>query len=185
MGLLALLQKLRKQPKRELRILLLGMDNAGKTTILRVLANESESEVLDTQPTMGFNVKSVNACGFKLNVWDIGGQKRLRPYWQNYYENVDVLIYVIDSADHDRFDETGHQLSELLDEPKLKGVPVLIFANKMDLQLSKHQDDISAGLLLHAIRQRDWHIQPCCAIKNEGVQDGLDWMSKHVGFKKW
>ena len=97
---------------------------------------------------------------------------------------------MIDSADHDRFDETGHQLSELLDEPKLKGVPVLIFANKMDLQLAKHQDDvswftvqfasvdlsvslslqISAGLLLHAIRHRDWHIQPCCAIKNEGVQ---------------
>ena len=90
-----MLQKLRKQPKRELRILLLGMDNAGKTTILRVLANESESEVLDTQPTMGFNVKSVNACGFKLNVWDIGGQKKLRPYWQNYYENVDVLVSIV------------------------------------------------------------------------------------------
>jgi ADP-ribosylation factor-like protein 3 len=66
-------------------------------------------------------------------VWDIGGQKAIRPYWKNYYENTDALVYVIDSADRRRMEETGVELSSLLEEEKLAGVPVLIFANKQDL----------------------------------------------------
>lgn len=58
----------------------------------------------------GFNIKSVQSDGFKLNVWDIGGQRKIRPYWRNYFDNTDILIYVIDSADQKRFEETGHEL---------------------------------------------------------------------------
>ncbi|KAK8775272.1 hypothetical protein V5799_031388 [Amblyomma americanum] len=89
MGLLALLRKLKSTPDRELRILLLGLDNAGKTTILKKLASE---DITHITPTQGFNIKSVQAEGFKLNVWDIGGQRKIRPYWQNYFENTDVLV---------------------------------------------------------------------------------------------
>merc|ERR1712029_374725 len=130
MGLLSILRKLKSSPERELRILLLGLDNAGKTTILKSLASEDISTIT---PTQGFNIKSVQSEGFKLNVWDIGGQRKIRPYWRNYFENTDVLIYVIDSGDRKRFDETGQELSEILCEDKLAGVPVLIFANKQDL----------------------------------------------------
>ncbi|CAF1019296.1 unnamed protein product [Didymodactylos carnosus] len=104
MGLLSLLRKLRSNPQDELRILLLGLDNAGKTTLLKVLASEDISHIT---PTQGFNIKSVASNGFKLNVWDIGGQRRIRPFWRNYFENTDVLIYVIDSADRKRFEETS------------------------------------------------------------------------------
>lgn len=90
-GLLSLLRKLRSGPTRQLRILLLGLDNAGKTSILKVLASEGE-EVENVQPTLGFNVKSVQSKAFKLNVWDIGGQTKLRPYWRNYFEETDVLV---------------------------------------------------------------------------------------------
>lgn len=127
MGLLALLKKLRANPEQELRILLLGLDNAGKTTLLKSLASEDVSHITPTQVghkewieigsfnfrikeflfLKGFNIKSVQSEGFKLNVWDIGGQRKIRPYWRNYFENTDVLIYVIDSADRKRFDETG------------------------------------------------------------------------------
>ena len=115
MGLLSLLRKLRKHPSRELRILLLGLDNAGKTTILKVLASEKD-DIDHIAPTLGSNVKTVQSQGFRLNVWDIGGQKTLRPYWNNYYDNTDLLIYVIDSSDPLRLEETGEQLHELLQE---------------------------------------------------------------------
>ncbi len=104
MGLLSLIKKLRSNPEQELRILLLGLDNAGKTTLLKSLASE---DVTHITPTQGFNIKSVQSDGFKLNVWDIGGQRKIRPYWRNYFENTDDLVYVIDSADRKRFDETG------------------------------------------------------------------------------
>ena len=89
MGLLAILRKLKSSPERELRILLLGLDNAGKTTLLKQLASEDVSHIT---PTQGFNIKSVQSEGFKLNVWDIGGQRKIRPYWRNYFE-VRVLFF--------------------------------------------------------------------------------------------
>ncbi|CAF1092340.1 unnamed protein product [Brachionus calyciflorus] len=181
MGLLSLLKKLRSNPEQELRILLLGLDNAGKTTLLKSLASEDVSHIT---PTQGFNIKSVQSEGFKLNVWDIGGQRKIRPYWRNYFENTDVLIYVIDSADRKRFDETGEELSELLAEEKLMGVPVLIFANKQDLMNSARASEIAEGLNLHTIRDRPWNIQACSALNGEGVKDGLNWISKNIQRKK-
>ncbi|EMP37601.1 ADP-ribosylation factor-like protein 3 [Chelonia mydas] len=87
-GLLSILRKLKSAPDQEVRILLLGLDNAGKTTLLKQLASEDISHIT---PTQGFNIKSVQSQGFKLNVWDIGGQRKIRPYWRNYFENTDVL----------------------------------------------------------------------------------------------
>ncbi|CAL4072273.1 unnamed protein product, partial [Meganyctiphanes norvegica] len=177
MGLLSLLRKLKSTPDRELRILLLGLDNAGKTTLLKKLASEDISHIT---PTQGFNIKSVQSSGFKLNVWDIGGQRKIRPYWRNYFENTDVLIYVIDSGDRKRFDETGQELSEILCEDKLAGVPVLIFANKQDLFNAAPSAEIAEGLGLHTIRDRAWQIQACSATKDEGVHDGLEWVCKNI-----
>ncbi|KAK7477888.1 hypothetical protein BaRGS_00030884 [Batillaria attramentaria] len=122
-GLLALLRKLKSNPDKELRILLLGLDNSGKTTMLKYLASEDISHIT---PTQGFNIKSVQSAGFKLNVWDIGGQRKIRPYWKNYFDNTDLLIYVIDSSDKNRLEETGEELRELLEEEKLAGVPVMV-----------------------------------------------------------
>lgn len=160
-----------------MRILLLGLDNAGKTTLLKALASEDVSHIT---PTQGFNIKSVQSANFKLNVWDIGGQKTIRPYWRNYFENTDVLIYVIDSADRHRFAETSLELQELLEEEKLCGVPLLIYANKRDLVSSASNEDIIKELMLHEIRGRNWTLQACSAIHGEGVQDGLVWLQKNV-----
>ncbi|GFS22886.1 ADP-ribosylation factor-like protein 3 [Elysia marginata] len=180
MGLLSLLRKLRSNPDLELRILLLGLDNAGKTTLLKVLASE---DITHITPTQGFNIKSVQSKGFKLNVWDIGGQRRIRPYWKNYFENTDILIYVIDSADRKRFEETGEELTELFEEEKL-GVPVLVFANKQDLMNAARSSEIADGLNLNSIRDRAWQIQPCSAVTGEGVKEGIDWMTQACNKKK-
>ena len=103
MGLLSLLKKLKKNEK-EARILILGLDNSGKTTILKRLSDEDISTIT---PTQGFNVKSLVQNDLNLNVWDIGGQKSIRPYWRNYFDHTDAQIYVIDSSDQKRMEETG------------------------------------------------------------------------------
>jgi ADP-ribosylation factor-like protein 3 len=87
-----MLKRLRSSPDKELRILLLGLDNAGKTTLMKKLASEDVSHIT---PTQGFNIKSVQADGMKLNVWDIGGQRKIRPYWRNYFEFTDILVSAI------------------------------------------------------------------------------------------
>ncbi|KAH8875038.1 ADP-ribosylation factor-like protein 3 [Schistosoma japonicum] len=160
MGLLNLLRRLKSKPEQELRILLLGLDNAGKTTLLKHLASEDISQ---TTPTQGFNIKSVQSQGFKLNVWDIGGQRKIRPYWKNYFENTDIL-----------------ELLELLSEDKLAGVPLIVFANKQDLLTAEPASRISDGLGLLTIRDRPWQIQGCSAVTGSGVQEGIEWIIKSV-----
>ena len=150
MGLLSQLRSLKKKAG-EARILVLGLDNAGKTTILRILSNEDPSTVM---PTQGFNIKSLSQDGFKLNMWDIGGQREIRPYWRNYYEQTDGLIYVVDSADEDRVAEVKANLDELMSEDLLKGVPVLVFANKQDSELALDANEILDALDLNSINDR-------------------------------
>uniref|UniRef100_A0A3B3YSY6 ADP-ribosylation factor-like protein 3 n=1 Tax=Poecilia mexicana TaxID=48701 RepID=A0A3B3YSY6_9TELE len=167
LGLLSILRRLKQSPEQEVRLLLLGLDNAGKTTLLKQLAAEDISHIT---PTQGFNIKSVQSSGFKLNVWDIGGQRKIRPYWRNYFENTDVLIYVIDSSDRKRFEETSLELAELLEEEKLAAVPLLVFANKQDLMTASPASELAESLNLHTIRDRMWQVQACSALTAEGVQ---------------
>ncbi|XP_051522685.1 ADP-ribosylation factor-like protein 3 isoform X2 [Myxocyprinus asiaticus] len=164
MGLLSVLRRLKNSPEQEVRILLLGLDNAGKTTLIKQLASEDISHIT---PTQGFNIKSVQSQGFKLNVWDIGGQRKIRPYWRNYFENTDLL-----------------ELCELLEEEKLSMVPLLIFANKQDMMTAATAGEIAEGLNLHIIRDRIWQIQPCSALTAEGVQDGIIWLCRNIPTRK-
>uniref|UniRef100_A0A8B9SKK2 ADP-ribosylation factor-like protein 3 n=1 Tax=Anas platyrhynchos TaxID=8839 RepID=A0A8B9SKK2_ANAPL len=167
---------------RELRIVLLGLDNAGKTTLLKRLASLGDAGVWF--PTQGFNIKSVHSHGFKLNVWDIGGQRSVRPYWRKYLGSTDLLIYVIDSADQKRFEETGQELAELTEDESLTGVPLLVFANKQDLVTAAPAAEIAEGLSLHTYRDREWQIQACSALSGEGVQDGMNWISSQITSRK-
>eukprot|EP01038_Epipyxis_sp_PR26KG_P011653 gene11653-15605_t len=166
MGLLNFLRKLKRNDA-EARILILGLDNSGKTTILKKLSDE---DIANVCPTQGFNIKSLTHGDIKLNVWDIGGQKSVRPYWRNYFESTDAVIYVIDSSDRRRMEETGIELQQLMEEEKLAGVPLLIFANKQDLLSALNSLEITNGLNLHSIRERTWQIFPCSAKDGSGLQ---------------
>merc|ERR1719323_2746306 len=111
----------------------------------------ADEDVKQVTPTQGFNVKSVVQDGFKLNVWDIGGQLAIRPYWSNYFESSTALVYVVDSCDKERLGESSAQLKELLGEEKLNGIPLLVFANKQDLLTALGADDIAEAMDLAKI----------------------------------
>ncbi|CAE8722920.1 unnamed protein product, partial [Polarella glacialis] len=124
----------------------------------------------------GFNIKSLVHDGFKLNVWDIGGQKTIRPYWSNYFEGSNALVYVIDSSDRRRLEESSKELAELLAEDKLAAIPLLVFANKQDLLQATPADEISDVLGLQNIKDRTWTIQAASAKSGEGLQEGMEWL---------
>ena len=178
MGLLTILKKI-KQKEKEVRVLILGLDNAGKTTILKKFNGED----IDTiSPTLGFNIKTLEYSGYKLNVWDVGGQKTIRAYWRNYFEQTDGLIWVVDSADRRRLRDCKAELTELLGAEKLAGASVLIFANKQDLQGALSSEEIAEALELknEIFKKRHWSLQPCSAVTGDGLVDGIDWMVKDI-----
>ncbi|XP_019879660.1 ADP-ribosylation factor-like protein 2 [Aethina tumida] len=176
MGFLTVLKKM-KQKEKEMRLLMLGLDNAGKTTILK----RFNGEPIDTiSPTLGFNIKTLEHKGFKLNIWDIGGQKSLRSYWRNYFECTDGLVWVVDSADKRRLEDCKHELYILLQEERLAGATLLIFANKQDLPGACSMDELKEILELDSIKTHHWMIIPCSAVTGDNLLKGVDWIVSDI-----
>ncbi|KAF6762512.1 GTP-binding protein [Ephemerocybe angulata] len=202
MGLLSIIRK-NRQKEREMRILFLGLDNAGKTTILKKLNKEDISGI---SPTLGFNIKTFVHGNYTLNIWDVGGQRTLRPYWRNYFEQTDALVWVVDSSDRMRMEDCKEELHSLLTEDRLAGASLMIFANKQDLpgsmteaqirDVSGHRRSPWLGLwartenrikpawrfsnhqvlALQSIKSHNWSIWPCSAVTGENLVTGLDWI---------
>ncbi|CCI50103.1 hypothetical protein ABG067_001262 [Albugo candida] len=160
--------------KKEMRILMVGLDAAGKTTILYKL---KLGEVVTTIPTIGFNVETVEYKNISFTVWDVGGQDKIRPLWRHYYQNTQGLIFVVDSNDRDRIEATRDELHRMLNEDELRDSILLIFANKQDLPNAMSAAEMTDKLGLHALRNRKWFIQACCATTGDGLYEGLDWLS--------
>ncbi|KAG6378527.1 small GTPase superfamily ARF/SAR type [Boletus reticuloceps] len=159
---------------KDVRILMLGLDSAGKTTILYRL---QIGEVVSTIPTIGFNVETVEYKNIKFQVWDLGGQSSIRPYWRCYFPNTSAIIYVIDSSDHSRLGTSRSELLTMLSEDELSGVPLLVFCNKQDADGALKPEEISEQLgLAGAETARQWSVHGCCATKGEGLEEGLDWL---------
>ncbi len=163
---------------KEMRILMVGLDAAGKTTILYKM---KLGEVVNTIPTIGFNVETVEYKNISFNVWDVGGQDKIRLLWRHYYTNTQGLIFVVDSNDRDRIEENREELHKMLGEEELKDAVLLVFANKQDLPGAMSCPEMTEKLGLHTIRGgRTWFIQATCAVRGDGLVEGLDWLSKHV-----
>lgn len=158
----------------DMRILMVGLDAAGKTTVLYKL---KLGEVVTTIPTIGFNVETVQYKKIEFTVWDIGGQTKLRPLWRHYFQNTHGVIYVVDSNDRERVTEAYDELANLLRDEELKDAKLLVLANKQDLQNAMSISEITDKLNLHSLRNRKWHIQSCCATTGDGLYEGLDWLS--------
>ncbi|GAA5819959.1 hypothetical protein JCM11251_005425 [Rhodosporidiobolus azoricus] len=158
----------------EVRILMLGLDSAGKTTILYRL---QIGEVVTTIPTIGFNVETVQYKNIKFQVWDLGGQTSIRPYWRCYYADTKAVVYVVDSSDRERLGINKAELLAMLNEEELQDAKLLVFANKQDQPDAMTPAEVSEGLGLDTLKNRQWSIFKSCAIKGEGLEEGLDWLA--------
>mmetsp|Transcript_16401 Transcript_16401/g.43339 ORF Transcript_16401/g.43339 Transcript_16401/m.43339 type:complete len:182 (-) Transcript_16401:156-701(-) len=167
--------------KTEMRILMVGLDAAGKTTILYKL---KLGEVVTTIPTIGFNVETVEYKNLSFTVWDVGGQDKIRPLWRHYYQGTNGLIYVIDSNDRDRIEDAREELTKMINEDEMRDAVLLVFANKQDLPNAMTAADITEKLALHNMRNRQWFIQSACATTGDGLYEGLDWLSRTLSSKK-
>ncbi|GCB72588.1 ADP-ribosylation factor-like protein 5B isoform X1 [Scyliorhinus torazame] len=164
----------------EHKVIVVGLDNAGKTTILyQFLMNE----VVHTSPTIGSNVEEIVVKSTHFLMWDIGGQDLLRSSWNTYYTNTEFIILVVDSTDRERLPITKEELYRMLAHEDLRNAAVLIFANKQDKKCCMSAVEISKFLKLSAIKDHPWHIQACCALTGEGLCQGLEWMTTRVGVR--
>ncbi|KAI0222560.1 Arf GTPase arf1 [Massospora cicadina] len=163
--------------KKEMRILMVGLDAAGKTTILYKL---KLGEIVTTIPTIGFNVETVDYKNISFTVWDVGGQDKIRPLWRHYFQNTQGIIFVVDSNDRDRVNEAREELQRMLCEEELKDALLLIFANKQDLPKAMNAADLTDKLGLHSLRNRQWYIQSTCATSGDGLYEGLEWLSTNL-----
>ncbi|KRX25116.1 ADP-ribosylation factor 1-like 2, partial [Trichinella nelsoni] len=172
--------------KKEVRILMVGLDAAGKTTILYKL---KLGEIVTTIPTIGFNVETVEYKNISFTVWDVGGQDKIRPLWRHYFQNTQGLIFVVDSNDRERVGEARDELIRMLAEDELRDAVLLVFANKqgfqqfdlgVDLPNAMNAAEVTDKLGLHTLRNRSWYIQATCATSGDGLYEGLDWLSSQL-----
>jgi len=159
------------------RILLVGLDAAGKTTILYKL---KLGDTIHTIPTVGFNCEIVQYNRLTFTIWDIGGQEKLRRLWRHYYEGTDAIIFVVDSNDHERINIVAEELQHMLSCDELKDASLLVLANKQDLPQSMSAAELMDKLSIHKFQGRDYYVQPCTATSGDGLYAGLDWLTRSL-----
>ncbi|XP_062934837.1 ADP-ribosylation factor 1-like [Cynocephalus volans] len=162
--------------KKEMCILVVGLDAARKMTILYKL---KLSETVITIPTIGFNVETIEYKNISFTVWDVGGQDKIWPLW-HYFQNTQSLIFVVDSNDRKCVNEAREELMRMLAEDELQDAVLFMSANKQDLPNVINAAEITDKLWLHSLRHRNWYIQDTCVTSRDGLYEGLDWLSNQL-----
>nr|XP_020451418.1 ADP-ribosylation factor-like protein 14 [Monopterus albus] len=162
-----------KQP--EARVLLLGLDNAGKSTLLYKMKHNAS---VSTVPTIGFNVEMFEARKNKKNIaltmWDVGGQTKMREYWKSFHHGTAAVVFVVDSSDKERLDEARKELENTLRSGHLRGRSLILLANKQDVNGALTVTEIKDKFNLTKLcSTRDWFVQPCSAKTGVGVEEAF------------
>ncbi|KAH9411810.1 ADP-ribosylation factor-like GTPase [Ordospora pajunii] len=156
-----------KKERSQLRILVLGFDNAGKTSVLHRLFGKP---VMDAMPTFGYQIHSGVHRGYELVVLDVGGQSVFQEHWSSYYEDVDGVVFVFDSTDGRSFTEHVGRIKSAV-----VGKPMLLLANKCDIGTAFSQDMLGNDFQ-QFLSRKDVRLMKCSARSGEGVNEGFDWL---------
>eukprot|EP00095_Tigriopus_kingsejongensis_P002716 snap_masked-scaffold809_size94238-processed-gene-0.12 protein:Tk02716 transcript:snap_masked-scaffold809_size94238-processed-gene-0.12-mRNA-1 annotation:"adp-ribosylation factor-like 4a" len=161
--------------KEDHHVVMVGLDSAGKSTVLYRLKFD---QFVNTMPTIGFNCEKVRGSlggsrGLTFLVWDVGGQEKARPLWRAYTRATDAIIFVVDSCDKERLDEAKFELHRIMMTPDNVGTPILVVANKQDLPEATSPEDLESKLQLSDLRQLH-HLEPVCAVTGEGLEEALE-----------
>ena len=160
--------------RRRINCLMVGLEEAGKTTILY---NLKLGEFVTTIPTIGFNRETVTYRKVLFEIWDISGKSKSRPMWQFYQQlAIDVIVFVLDSSDSERMGEAREALGAVLSSQSNEKQVLLVLANKRDLSDAMSKEEIAERLGVDTMTERSWRIQPCCGVNGDGLYEGLDWI---------
>ncbi|XP_045595987.1 ADP-ribosylation factor-related protein 1 isoform X1 [Procambarus clarkii] len=169
--------------KDEFFVLILGLDNAGKTTYLEAAKTKFTRGYKGLNPskittTVGQNVGGILYAGIKLSFWDLGGQEELQPLWEKYFAECHAIIYMVDSADRERMDESKEAFDRMISSENLTGVPLLVLANKQDIPECMGVREVKPIFNQSAdlIGRRDCMVMPVSALTGAGVDEGIDWL---------
>ncbi|EDV23132.1 ADP-ribosylation factor-related protein 1 [Trichoplax sp. H2] len=169
--------------KDEYYVLILGLDNAGKTTFLertksKFSRNYQSLSADKISPTVGLNIGRIDLGSIRLRFWDLGGQKDLLTLWDKYYSEAHAVIFMIDSTDKERLSMSKEAFDEMMVHPALDRVPLLVLANKQDLESAMALDEIKTifNESLQNLGKRDFKIQPISALKSQGIHESIDWL---------
>lgn len=178
MGFLDSLLRVFGVKKKEANIVVVGLDNSGKSSILNQLKPD-EAKLQEMVPTIGFNVEKFKHQSLEFTAFDMSGQGRYRDLWGAYYRECHGVIFVIDSTDKIRMVVAKKELEDLLDSNDIKNrrIPVLFFANKVDCRDALTCVKVSSMLQLENISDKPWHICSSNALTGDGVMDGINWLA--------
>lgn len=158
-------------PNHPPQVVLVGLDYSGKSTLLTRLLT---GEVMETCPTVGFNVGTLDLDKkVSLTLWDVGGQRNMRTNWRYFLDQCKALVFVVDSSDQERMPEAQKALKKLLCEESLRGVPLMVLANKKDLNNALTIREVSRCLDLESYQDRRWEIQSCSGRQGLGLQQAF------------
>jgi len=181
-GTNAFLESLPSINKEDYHVVMIGLDGAGKTTALYRLKFD---QYMNTVPTVGFNCERVKGSlgrsrGLTFLVWDVGGQERIRPLWRSYTRCTDGIIFVLDSAEQDKFDEAKLELFRTMKYQNNRDIPLLVLANKQDLQAAWPAGEVEEALGLGELASQLWHVEPSCSVTGEGLDTGLEHLTQLI-----
>lgn len=181
MGLLDKLISLFTMKKRDANLLVIGLDNSGKTSIINFFKPQ-DAKTHTIVPTVGFNVEKFNAKSLNFTTFDMSGQGRYRNLWEHYYKEADAIVFVIDSSDKIRLIVAKEELTALLAHPSIKtrNIPILFYANKIDMKDSLSASKIKSELEMEKITNRPWYICGSNALSGEGLSEGIDWLAQQL-----
>ncbi|CDK26066.1 unnamed protein product [Kuraishia capsulata CBS 1993] len=155
---------------------MLGLDNAGKTTILYKL---KLGKAENTVPTVGFNVETIKFRNITMHTWDIGGQERIRALWRHYFSGTDCLIYVVDSSDLTRLEQSKAEMWKVIKDKELADCLLVVLANKQDVDGALKPKAIIDKMELEKIENHTWCVIPTVAINGIGLTEALSWISSN------
>ncbi|CAM9276451.1 unnamed protein product [Phaeothamnion confervicola] len=162
------------------RILVIGLDNSGKTTLIHHV-KPKKAETFEVTPTVGFQMEEFEKNRLRFTIFDMSGQSRYRTLWEHYYREADAVLFVLDSTDAIRMCVAREELDQLLAHPDLQGPsPILFFANKMDLPGAMTPVQIMGALELERIKNKPWHIAASNAVTGEGIDAAMSWLAERL-----
>mmetsp|Transcript_12391 Transcript_12391/g.11225 ORF Transcript_12391/g.11225 Transcript_12391/m.11225 type:complete len:183 (+) Transcript_12391:59-607(+) len=166
---------------KKLEVVLVGLENSGKTTLLQVL---SDGKPVETAPTIGLNVRMVKRGGVNMKCWDLGGQSQYRQEWGRYTRGCDAILYVVDSNAINLLPVAKQELHRLLEDRDLTSTPLLVVANKIDLDPHASESVLIKELNLDYIIDNPWVVIPCSALKTINIDEIIQWLIKQADSPK-